>query len=174
MYVKRNEAEDVHDSYYVREGMTITKITSQASRRGVSGLVVVDEGPLAEMLGDSEGPAHEDWDTSAERPNKVWKVWKGRIKFVRRIVDAFVELLSPKADQPDFDLLSDFFSIERTIGTQKKKKPSDNGKPSPNFDPIEPTPKWYRIEGRRGGFKISPTRTIPVPKDAALEGGRCL
>ncbi|MCG8451377.1 MAG: sigma-70 family RNA polymerase sigma factor [Pirellulales bacterium] len=169
VFVQRDETASVRDSYYIREGMTITKITSQASRRGVSGLMIVDGGPLAEMLGDSEGPAHEDWDTSAERPNKVWKVWKGRIKFVRRIVDTFVELLSPQTDQPDFDLLSDFFSIERTTGPQKKRKPSDNGKPSPKFDPIPSTPKWYRIEGRRGGFRIAPTNSIPVPENALLK-----
>jgi hypothetical protein len=56
------------DSYYIREGMTIIKINSRASQRGIQALVYVESGPLAKLLGDTEGPAHEDWDTSEERP----------------------------------------------------------------------------------------------------------
>ena len=67
------------DAYYVREGMTITKINSRASQRGVQALVNVEPGPLAKLLGDTEGPAHEDWDTSEERPELEWKTWKGRV-----------------------------------------------------------------------------------------------
>jgi hypothetical protein len=149
--------------------MTITKITSQASRRGVDGLVVVDEGPLAELLGDSEGPAHEDWDTSEDRPNKNWKVWKGRVKFVRRIVDSFVELLNPATNQADFDLLSEFFSIDRVESPQRKRQPKENGQLDRRFTPIPSIPKWYRIEGRRGGFRLASTNAIPVPPKAHLK-----
>jgi hypothetical protein len=156
------------DSYYVREGMTITKLTSQAGRRGVQGFLCVDGGPLAELLGDSEGPAHEDWDTSEDRPDRYWKTWKGRVKFVRRAIDSFVELLSPRSNAPDFDLLSDFFSIEKAVAPQPSRGPNKNGQPNRPFDPIPMSPKWFRIDGRRGGFRLVPTKLLPVPPNASL------
>lgn len=158
------------DSYYVREGMTITKINSQASKRGVRAIVVVDSGPLSELLGDTEGPAHEDWDTSAERPDRDWKVWKGRVKFVRRVVDGLVEVLTPPATEPDFDLLSDFFSIEKTAGPQRQGTVGDDRKAPPRIEPPVPQPKWFHIVPRSGGggFTVSRVRGIPLPSQRSL------
>jgi hypothetical protein len=158
------------DSYYVREGMTITKINSQASKRGVKALVVVDSGPLAELLGDTEGPAHEDWDTSAERPDRVWKTWKGRVKFVRRVVDGLVEVLTPPATEPDFDLLSDFFSIERVTGQQLQRPPGAESKRPSGMVLPEFEPKWFQIASRPGGggFTVSRQQSVPKPPDVAL------
>src|SRR5262245_58889099 len=98
--------------------MTITKINSRAALRGVNSLVIVDSGPLAELLGDTEGPAHEDWNKSADRPKKTWKTWSGRVAFARRIVDSLVEYLTPPSTGPDRDLLANVFSIERIAGKQ--------------------------------------------------------
>ena len=157
------------DTYFVREGMTITKINSRAALRGVQSVVIVDKGPLATLLGDTEGPAHEDWDTSAERPDQVWKTWKGRVKFVRGIVDNFVEILTPPATEPDFDLLSDFFSIERAAGEQRQRKSGEETKLKPEIKiDVTATPKWYRITESAGGFTVSRTTAIPMPPNAAL------
>ncbi len=80
-FLQRTGTSDRYESYYVREGMTITKLNTKRSVRGVRGLVVVEPGFLASLLGDTEGPAHTTWDTSNdERPNRVWKTWKGRVR----------------------------------------------------------------------------------------------
>lgn len=169
VFVQRTSDGQRCDSYYVREGMTITKISAQAGRRGVQSLVLVDSGPLAQFLGDTEGPAHEDWDQSAERPEKIWaRGWKGRVKFVRRIVDSLVELLTPPATEPDFDLLSDFFSIERTGGEQRQRKPGEDSKVKPRMEPVVAEPKWFHITSRGGGFTISRNSRVEVPDKAAL------
>jgi hypothetical protein len=155
------------DSYYVRGGMTITKINSQAGKRGVQALVVVDSGPLSELLGDSEGPAHEDWDISQVGPDRKWKTWKGRVKFVRRIVDSLAELLTPPATKPDFDSLIDFFSIPPGPDGPPQPGPGD---PPPRGEIIipPPPPKWFHITQRAGGFTVSRTANVPKPADAAL------
>jgi len=158
------------DTYFVREGMTITKINSRASLRGVQAIVIVDKGPLATLLGDAEGPAHEDWDTSAERPDRIWKTWKGRVKFVRKIVDNVVELLTPPVTEPNFDLLSDFFSIERVSGSQRKREVGDESKAkSDGIGEVTATPKWYQITERTGGFTVSRISSVPLPTDPTLK-----
>jgi hypothetical protein len=157
------------DAYYVREGMTITKINARASLRGVRALVNVESGPLAKLLGDTEGPAHEDWDTSAERPDQQWRTWKGRVKFVRGIVDRLVEVLTPPTTEPDFDRLSDFFSIERMGGLQRLKKPGDESKDRTGIQPPVPELKWFHITEREGGFTIARTASVPIPSNPTLK-----
>ncbi len=169
VFVRRNTDGLRCDSYYVREGMTITKINSRAGLRGVQALVNVDKGPLAKLLGDTEGPAHEDWDTSQDRPDREWKSWKGRVKFVRGIVDSLTELLTPATTEPDFDLLSDFFSIERVSGKQPQKEPGDKSKDPPKFKPPDVEPTWFRISERAGGFTITRTTNVIMPDKPVLQ-----
>lgn len=169
VYLQRSGVPVRHDSYYVREGMTITKINSRAGQRGVQALVIVDSGPLAELLGDTEGPAHEDWLTSAERPSETWKTWKGRVTYVRKIVDSLVELLTPPATQPDFDLLADFFSIQRTQGQQPQPKRGKEKEEDTGMEPVTSKPKWFQITERAGGFTVSRNASTPLPTDPALK-----
>ena len=169
VFLQRQATDQRFDTYYVREGMTITKLNSKAAMKGIQALVLVDKGPLAQLLGDSEGPAHEDWNTSAERPDKTWKRgWKGRIGFCRKIVDALLEVLQPPTRKADFNLLSDFFSVEEFASPQKARRPDANGEGEPAFGAIVPTPRWYRLDPRRGGFRIASSTTQPVPENAEL------
>jgi hypothetical protein len=156
------------DTFFVREGMTITKPASRAGLRGTRAVVLVDSGPLAELLGDTEGPAHEDWDTSSKRPNTAWESWKGRVKFVRGIVDSLVELLTPPTTTPDFDALSDFFSVDRAAGAQRQRKPGDKGDEPTGMEPVNGHPKWFSISQRSGGFTIGRNTAVELPSDPTL------
>src|SRR5690606_11352594 len=122
VYLQHTPDGERWDSYYVREGMTITKRNSRAELHGIRALVLVESGPMAKLLGDTEGPAHEDWDKSAERPDREWKTWKNRVEFARRIVDHLVEYLTPNQSEPDFELLADFFSLEDPSGEQRNRQ----------------------------------------------------
>ncbi len=168
VYLQRQEPDHRCDTYYIREGMTITKLNSKASLKGIQALVLVDKGPLAQLLGDSEGPSHEDWDTSEERPNRLWKKWKGRVTFCRKIVDSLLEVLAPPTRKADFNLLSDFFSVEKIEAPQRARRPNDNGVKDPVFSGIVAKPRWYRLDGKRGGFRIVPTGNQPIPAKAEL------
>lgn len=174
--VQRRPEGERSDTYYVREGMTITKLNSAAGRRGIDAFVNVEQyrgidekNPLASLLGDSEGPAHEDWDTSEERPNRTWKVWKGRVKFCRRIVDHLVELLTPPTNTADFDLLADFFSVEKIEAPQKSRRPEDRGTSPPDFGSFTNKATWYRLEGRRGGFRIASVKGEELSPQTLLQ-----
>ena len=170
-FVQRTGTTDRHESYYVREGMTITKLNTKRSVRGVRGLVIVDPGDLASLLGDTEGPAHTTWDTSNdERPNRVWKTWKGRVTFFSNILDSLIELLTPQSNAPDYDLLSDFFSIEKTQSPQLNRRAKKGGEAiaPPPVSPPPATPRWYRLNGRPGGFTIVDSGELPTKIGAIL------
>ena len=169
-FVQRTGDSQRHESYYVREGMTITKLNTKRGVNGVQGLVIVKPGDLASLLGDTEGPAHTTWDTSNdERPNQTWKTWKGRVAFFSNILDALNEILSPKSTAPDFELLSDFFSIDQTDSLQMNRRPKKSGEPiKPKPTPPAPTPKWYRLSGRPGGFSIADSSNPPTQVGSTL------
>ena len=168
VFVQRQDESEKSDTYFVREGMTITKLNSKASQRGFRSLVLVDKGPLAQLLGDAEGPSHEDWDTSEERPDRLWKMWKGRVTFCRKIVDTLLEVLEPPNAEADFDLLSDFFSVEHPEASQKSRKPSDNGRDEAAFGRIPATPRWFRVDPKRGGFRLTGSAGVDAPPKSRL------
>ncbi len=171
VFLQRGDADQDQraDTYFVREGMTITKLTSRAAARGIQALVLVDSGPLARLLGDSENPAHEEWDESADRPKRLWKSgWGGRVKFCRKIVDLLAEVLAAPVRQADFDLLSDFFSVPRANAPQRAGLPDRKGSLPASLSEITPKLRWFRLDGRRGGFRIVPTTHEPMPVDAEL------
>lgn len=169
VFMRRPGGSDRYESYYVREGMTITRLNSKRRLRGVQGLVLVPPGPLGSLLGDTEGPAHISWDTSNdERANRVWTKWKGRVQFCSGIIDGLAELLQPPPDEADFDLLSDVFSIDKTTPNRPDRKPSNSGKSNGAFEPPPPTPRWYRSMGKPGGFRIKRSKELPIPDGATL------
>lgn len=157
------------DSYFIREGMTITKLNSAAGKRGIQALVLVEPGPMAELLGDTEGPSHEDWDTSEDRPDRNWKTWKGRVRFIRKIVDGLTDLLTTPLNEPDFDRLVDFFSLDQVaIGASPTVAGPIRTSPSPiNITPREKS-RWYRVSEHTGGFAISRDAQYPLPQEAGL------
>ena len=172
-FLQKTAEPDRHESYYVREGMTITKLNTSSRVKGVQGLVIVEKGPLASLLGDTEGPSHASWDTSNdERPNLIWKQWKGRVKFCSKILDSLVQLLVPKHNGADFNLLSDVFSIERITAAQptRRNKPNETGTSTQPIAlaEIEPKRAWYKADKIRGGFRISHVNDMPIPPATAL------
>jgi hypothetical protein len=169
VYLQRNANGQRCDSYYVREGMTITKIGSRAGAQGVRALVNVDRGPLAELLGDTEGPAHEDWDRSMERPDRNWTRWKNVVSFVRRVVDNLVEYLAPPSQEPDFELLADFFSLPQADSPQKQRRVGSLEKKLAGMEPPTAKEKWFQITERIGGFTVSRSNGLPIPPQASLK-----
>jgi len=169
VYLQRQAGTERFESYYVREGMTITRLNSKRSLRGVKAWAIVEPGPLASLLGDTEGPSHISWDTSNdERPNRKWKTWKGRVKFASKVIDALAEYLTPPTQEADFDLLSDFFSIESVSSPKPGRRPSEKGKSDRPFTPPAPTPRWYRSAPKPGGFRVTSSPALPVPENAVL------
>lgn len=170
VFLQRSEDGRRYDSYYVREGMTISKRSApRAESQGIQSFVNVDKGPLAKLLGDTEGPAHEDWDKSADRPDREWKSWKSRVEFARKIVDRLAELLTPPQTEPDFDALAEFFSVDRPAGEQREKSRGEKEPGNGKFPSVMAVPKWFRISERPGGVMVARNAQVPLPADPALK-----
>src|SRR5260370_34313129 len=100
--------------------------------------------------------------TNFTRPDQEWKTWKGRVKFVRGIVDNLVEIATPPTTEPDFDLLSDFFSIERVGGNLRQRQGGEEVDENLKVR-IDSEEKWFHISERVGGFTVSRMKSVPMP-----------
>ena len=191
VFLKKEDIQKEPDSYYIREGMTITKInSSRAKNNRTRGLVYIDKktldadkGSLAALLGDTEGPAHVDWlpKINHERPDKIWAYgWKGRVEFVKKIVDKFYEIVSPSNEEKDPEKLINFFFLPNkkaasrptdtshgTAGTSNAKDESV-ADTSP-FSDFKSDAKWCRFDKLTGGFRVSHLQSQEIPSEAVLE-----
>lgn len=161
---KDADAGRPHD-YFIREGMTISRISTLSGIRGLEGLVLVHQGELSRLLGDAEGPTHTEWGTGESRPEERYVKWKRRITFVRTGIARLFALLSPPPAELQEDWLKDVFSIQHEpeptkIGPKKKREmKSDKPKDFP-----ERKPQKFNLSQKPGGFclEATPDEAPPV------------
>jgi len=145
---------------FVREGIIISDLRPKRAH-GIRSIVVVEHKSLATLLGDSENPAHTQWqkDSSNFRDKYPKLYGKAVIDFVTHCVSAIINILSSHQREEDANLLKDFFSlpappeIDGAKSRQKRKKKKGTDQPDPP-DPPEPRMRRYRLEQVPGGFRI--------------------
>ena len=167
VFIEQDQEMDRGDDYFVRGGMTISRITMISSHRGIRGLVVVDDLALSTLLGDAEGPAHTEWGTGETRPDASYVKWKSRIAFVKHSLGKLLWLLAPPPEELDENWLRDIFSIDAPQKGGKKKKGLGNRRrddkelPPPPPSPPPRRPKTFDTIQVKGGFRITSIAGAP-------------
>lgn len=146
---------------FSREGILVPGLRSEISRESAL-LVHVDSGPLANLLGLAEGPAHTNWDI---KNRKFREAFVGSatatrvISFVRTKPNSFVRSLTSIDEKIEDSLLSRFFAASNFgEGMSKSKKPTPN---------VLTQETKITVSSIDGGFKlISSSNT--QPKDLFL------
>ena len=83
--------------------------------------MVIERGALATLLGDSENPAHTQWQKDGSKFKDKYYYGAAYIRFVADSVSEIVRISTEAEDQEDVSLLSDIFFI-----------PSDEGEEFPH------------------------------------------
>ena len=174
VYLRRAAGPKRPTGYAVREGMTIPRVDSpRASGEGVQALVVVPRlteagraNPLASMLGDAEGPSHENWDKSEDLLKKRWPRCGSRVDAARKAADLLLAVLDPPTTEADHDL---FAELLPTPDARRRERPRGGGGPPVRKGPeVDAAPRWFRLDGRKGGFGLVGDGKVPRPDGAAL------
>lgn len=155
---RRDSSSDDGQVVFIREGLIISDVRSnnrQVRCPGVRGLVLIDDGPLATMLGDSENPAHTQWQYQLVK-DKYVKAGVC-INYVASSIPSILRVLSDEQKKADPSLLIDLFSLPSEIDMgpktkQKRKKPG--GGPVDPIDPPPAKPKRFRVQKLDDGFVI--------------------
>lgn len=140
---------------FIREGIIISDVRSPRNR-GITSLVVIEDKPLATLLGDSENPAHTQWQRDSSNYKGKYFYGPAYIQFVVRSVHEILEILSEGEDQIDPTLLVDmFFLPELEEPPEEQDEPEDDHsiKPKPPIPPSKP--RRFIVQKVAGGFSVT-------------------
>ncbi len=141
---------------FIREGVIISDMRPPRVR-GVRSLVVIEDPPIAGLLGDSENPAHTQWQRDSSNFKGKYVYGSAYIKFVTEIVASFVYALRAQEEEEDPALLLDIFSLpgeEQQPERRGEKKVIERGKVEAPPPDLEPRKKRFRIQKIKGGFAV--------------------
>lgn len=148
-------AASSHPVTFAREGILVPG-NSRVKVKFATVLVVIDSGPLANLLGFSEGPAHQNWSPDTEKIKAAYSNSNKRvesvIKFVRNTVRALVASLADPGSDLDASVLSEFFSDIQDASQHEDEKPIKPGRVGPPAS--QPVP--VVASKIKGGFRLSP------------------
>jgi hypothetical protein len=143
---------------FIREGIIISDIRS-LKNRGYRSIVVVEDRPLATLLGDSENPAHTQWQKDSSNYKGKYTYSDRYIPFVTRSVAEIIQAITEEQNRVDPMLLLDIFSLpapqsENSAKTRKDKPQSKKGNEPDVVDPAPARPQRFRVKKVEGGFSV--------------------
>ncbi len=167
-----------HRPIFLRDGIVITDVRGQ-HMPGNRSLVVVDDPPLAGLLGDSEGVNHTQWQKDSPKFHNKYVRGPETIKFVTRSVYEILQRLHAAETKGDPTLLLHIFYLPTEEGpTEPAKRPEKDKKepvvPPPPPKPLPPPqPRRFELQPVKGGFSLRPGNT-PIesfPLKIRIEAG---
>jgi hypothetical protein len=174
--IERDGSEARDRPVFVREGIIISDIRSPYTR-GVRSLVICDDGPLATLLGDSENPAHTQWQRDGSNYKGKYSYPSENLAFVIHSVSEVIRFTTEADKEADRSILVDLFSLPAdaddpdAINTKVKKdqgtKPGTKTQKETDRPKLTPL-KRFRVEKIKGGFLVragDPGADIPKRLD---------
>lgn len=148
---------------FIREGITISTVKTPPVS-GIRALVIIEDKPLAALLGDSENPAHTEWQKGSQTFKNKHPNGRRYIEFVTSSVLRLVNSLSAEEGEKDPYLFADIFSLplsgegrfNKTINTKKTGKDKTR-----IITPPPPSqPQIFTITKAKNGFKVTPNKAF--------------
>ncbi len=165
------------ENIFVRDGITISGISS-LDKGLIRGIVVIHDIDLARMFGDSENPAHTEWQSESRNFKGKYVDGKEALTFMKSTLKKIYDQLQRPIEGMQKDLLIDFFSIpiETKEETMQKDLPDhDEGEDESN-EPKVPLLKGKKrpilVEKIFSGLRISKNPlSEEVPENIQLKLG---
>lgn len=120
-FLEKDTSLSKPENLFVRDGITISGITS-LDKGLVRGVVIIHDIDLARMLGDSENPAHTEWQPDSRNFKGKYVDGKEALAFVKSTLKKIYDQLQRPIEGIQKDLLIDFFSIPIETPEEKKQK----------------------------------------------------
>lgn len=153
---------------FVRQGIIVSGVRDRRIHE-MRSLVIVDDAPLAEALGNSENPAHTEWQKDGSNFKGRYVYGPGLIDFVVHGVSKLLQLVNRASEEPDPSLTIDFFSIDAQGDSGEPARPRET-KPKPGSGSeqsqlnVGPRPSRLVIRHSTAGFAVvAGDEPPPVP-----------
>jgi len=141
-------------SIFSREGIIIPG-TKNSPITGYSSVVLIGPGALANVLGLSEGPAHEKWSADTKNFRETFGTnWKATrlINIVRNLPHKLVSWATSQSDSFDNHALDKWLQIGKLNDVVT---PDPDPNPDPDPERVK-RPSPFAIHSVKGGFVIKP------------------
>ena len=154
-------------SVYSREGIVIPSANPILIRDHLV-LVISKSGPLANLLADAEGPAHEKWSEKTDKFRTHYTTSKGGqlLTFVRKSPSELIFKIRGAGSERDSTAFSSFFPLpgSRSLGKagESEKKQGSGERPSvPLVVIVNKTAQQFQIDESPNGFSIKSNSDNP-------------
>jgi hypothetical protein len=111
VYIERDEDLRKGEQHFIRRGITIPDVRSNADK-AARALIVIDDQALSTFLGDAENPAHADWSERADKIRTLYDHGASTLRFVKNGASFLSTLLGRPPEGRIRDFLADLFSID--------------------------------------------------------------
>lgn len=110
IWMQRDQELSAGRPTFIREGLIIPEAGTRRIRTHQA-VVLIEDTPLARLLGDSENPSHTNWSFQSENFVGKYRFGKEVISLVKRSVAEIVELIRGAEDERDAESLADLFRL---------------------------------------------------------------
>jgi hypothetical protein len=172
VFLQRDLAMDSHRALFIREGLIVTDAV-KTKLSSVYALVVVDDKPLATMLGDAENPAHTEWQPRSTHFRGRYHHGERTLAYIKNSVAQLVQLLTTSKEESDPAALQDVFFLPKPPEPEEarkdivKKPKTGEDPPLPPSPPDSPETK-VRVTKVKGGFSVYGAGEGAVPDRVRL------
>ncbi len=158
VFMQRDPSEKTGRPVFIRQGIVIPDIRAPRTY-GVRSLVIVNDPPLAGFLGDSENPAHTQWEKESSKFRGKYVSGPGDLTFVVHSVHEINRILRCSDQQADRTLLADLFSLHPSAATAAEEsiRPDQNRSAEQLNDGIQlicSRPHGVLVERTQRGFVL--------------------
>ncbi len=174
LYLERDDDSDARtEQHFVRDGITIAGVRSPVPK-GIRSLLIVRDAALSRLLGDSENPAHTEWQERSPKFKDRYTHGPFTLRYVKNAPREVVRLLTQPAKGRDERLLTRLFSIERPEGDSRNRRAGDDSGPGPGAEGTETavtvgSSQDFRLQRLMGGFRLRGVEgDEPLPRFAAV------
>jgi len=154
---------------YIRAGIRVTEI-KELGNRPVVALLIVEDQPLSEFLGNCETPAHTKWNERTEDFKKKYRNGVRILRFIKKSLYRIVSILDEPPQERQVDFLKEIFSILATPEEREEKQKKEEVTPPFSIPP--PQEPLFDISQISGGFTVilNPKKTnVQFPFHAILK-----
>jgi hypothetical protein len=159
VYLERDETLDRADDHFVRDGITVTGVRSGLPK-GIRALVLIRDRALSSLVGDSENPAHTEWQERSPKFKDKYRHGVFTLRYIKSVPRELVRLLTRPSEQRDFALLRQLFSVDMPTEAEVVHRAVDPKKPGTGeeIDPAAPETigrdTQFVLQKLRGGFRV--------------------
>lgn len=161
VFLERDDALSGGEEHFVRDGITVAGVRSGV-QSGVRSIVCVRNRALSGLLGDSENPAHTEWQERSPRFRERYRHGPFTLRYVKGAPREIVRILTRPAAGRDFALLRHLFSLDVPAEDELKQRRPHGPRPT---DPggtgdapvieLSGKDRFFELQKLQGGFRVA-------------------